>query len=159
MGEVRGRPFPRGPLLGAAALVGFSLFAAAFLRDPVDPSKASTNVTAVASRDLRFEDQSDGSVVVFDAEKAVLVDVLPPASNGFVRATLRGFARDHKLQETGGDKRQVEGPKPPFRLILWSDGRLSLQDLMTLRSTELTAFGQTNVEAFARLLPSRTAAP
>lgn len=159
MTEVRGRPFPRGPLFGAAALVGFSLFAAAFLRDPVDPSKASAGATAVTSRDLSFEDQSDGSIMVLDAEKAIVVDVLPPASNGFVRATLRGFARDHKLQEPGPDKRRVEGPKPPFRLILWSDGRLSLQDLITGRSTELTAFGHTNVEAFSRLLPPRTATP
>lgn len=152
MHQVRGRPFPRAVLFGAAALVGFSLFAAMFLRDPTEPYNQGSTVTALSTRDLRFEDQADGSITVYDAEESTVVDVLPPGSYGFIRATLRGFARDHKL-DAGPDKREIEGPKPPFRVTAWSDGRVSLEDIMTGRSTELTAFGHTNVEAFTRLLP------
>lgn len=167
-----GRPFPRGPLYGAGALVALSLFAAVFLQPDRGAMQnaaagpdagAVENATVVSTRNLRFEDQADGAVAVFDADEATLVTVLPPGSNGFLRAALRGFARDHKLEAGAagvtGPAAAATGPSPPFRLTLWSDGRLSLEDLMTRRATELTAFGHTNAEAFARLLPPRTATP
>jgi putative photosynthetic complex assembly protein len=42
---------------------------------------------------------------------------------------------------------------PPFRLSRWADGRLELQDVATGRRIDLRAFGATNRDAFARLLP------
>jgi hypothetical protein len=39
-------------------------------------------------------------------------------------------------------------------LSAWTDGALSLEDRATGRTLDLRAFGQTQVEAFARLLPA-----
>ena len=47
----------------------------------------------------------------------------------------------------------VSAPKP-FRLSTWADGGLILEDLATGRTLDLRAFGPTQVEAFARLLPA-----
>jgi putative photosynthetic complex assembly protein len=40
----------------------------------------------------------------------------------------------------------------PYRLIRWSDGRLSLTDLNTDQHVELVAFGTSNAATFAGLL-------
>ena len=67
-----------------------------------------------------------------------------PGSNGFLRATLRGLARERKRHEGG--------PEIPFRLTAWSNGRLTLADPATGRTVDLAAFGPTNAEVFGRLL-------
>jgi len=148
------RPIPRGVLLGAAALVGFALVSATAARvsgtGTAEFSAAPTAAPA-ASRELRFEDQSDGSVAVYEAGRGgEVVDVLAPGTNGFVRGVMRALARERKSNEIG--------PGPAFRLSRWDDGRLSLEDPATGRRIELTAFGPTNREAFARLLESRRGA-
>jgi putative photosynthetic complex assembly protein len=47
---------------------------------------------------------------------------------------------------------------PPFRLVRWSDGRLSLEDPSTQREIALEAFGPTNSGAFAELFTLAEAA-
>ncbi|MFY7781768.1 MAG: photosynthetic complex assembly protein PuhC, partial [Tagaea sp.] len=44
-------------------------------------------------------------------------------------------------------------PETPFRLSMWRDGSLVLDDPATGRRVDLRAFGATNRDAFARLLP------
>ena len=134
--------FPRGPLLGMFALVGFSLVAAIVgrvtggevLHDPSTPT---------AERDLLFEDRADGAVVVYNAGDDQPIDVVT-GQNGFLRGTLRGLARARHAEDIG--------PNAPFRLTAWADGRLTLDDPSTGRHIELVAFGPTNVAVFARLL-------
>ncbi|MBI5114029.1 photosynthetic complex assembly protein PuhC [Rhodoplanes serenus] len=154
MSDLAQRPFPRGPLFGAAALLAFVLIAVGVARvtgtTPAATPSGVASETVVAARDLRFVDRADGAVVVQAGEDDSVVAVLPPGTNGFVRGTLRGFARDRKRQDVG-----VE---PPFRLTQWADGRLSLADATTGRQVELTAFGATNAEVFAKLLQRRDAA-
>ncbi|MFQ3623200.1 MAG: photosynthetic complex assembly protein PuhC, partial [Acetobacteraceae bacterium] len=99
----------------------------------------------VVSRDLRFEDRPDGSVAIVDARDGADVSVVPPGEGGFVRATLRGLARERRREDLGG--REV-----PFRVTVWQDGRLTLEDTATGRLVDLGAFGQTQVETFARLV-------
>lgn len=141
----RYRPFPRGPLFGAGALIVFSLLLAGTARytglgaSMVDPA------SAVQTRDLRFEDRDDGAVAVLEAETRREVEILAPGTNGFVRGVMRGLARERKL---GGI-----GDAQPFRLIRWSDGRLSLRDLATGREIQLVSFGQTQFDTFAAMLP------
>jgi putative photosynthetic complex assembly protein len=139
------RPFPRGPLLGAGALIVLSLLLAGTTRytglgaSMVDPANQ------VQARDLRFEDRDDGSVAVLDAGTRQVVEILAPGTNGFVRGVMRGLARERKL---GGI-----GDALPFRLTSWSDGRLSLRDLATGREIQLVSFGQTQFDTFAAMLP------
>jgi putative photosynthetic complex assembly protein len=110
---------------------------------PPDPASA----TAVASRGLRFVDQTDGTVAVLDAADARVIEVIASGQENFVRGALRGFARERRRQDIGAE--------PPFLLTRWTDGRLSLDDPSTGRHVELSAFGPTNAEAFGRLLQRR----
>ncbi len=98
------------------------------------------------SVDLRFADRADGGVDVFRAADGTPVAVLAPGTEGFMRATLRGLARERKREDLGSET--------PFRLSAWTDGGVSLEDPATGRTLDLRAFGPTQVEAFARLLPA-----
>ena len=150
--SVRHHSFPRGALLGAATLVGFALVSATAVRVGVIGSPTLIPpATPILSRELRFEDWPDGAVAIHEARDGSMVDVLPPGTNGFVRGVLRGLARERKRHEVG--------QQPPFRLTLWDDGRLSLEDQTTGRQIELEAFGPTNLAAFSRLLPARGEMP
>ena len=104
-------------------------------------------------RDLRFVERraggvgtSAGGIDVIDARTGQRIDELRPGADGFIRATLRGLARERM--------RRNLGPDVPFRLALHTDGTLTLEDPATARTLELEAFGSTNSGAFARLLVS-----
>lgn len=138
------RPFPRGALLGTAALLTLTLVAVTASRLSSIGTTQMPDSTVVDSRELRFEDRADGAVTVFDADARHTVEVFAPGTHGFVRGVLRGLARERRLHEVDA--------QPPFRLTRWADGRLSLDDPATGRRIELAAFGPTNAAAFAQLL-------
>jgi putative photosynthetic complex assembly protein len=135
--------FPRGPLIGMWGLAGFALVAAAAVRLSGNESSRPTSAPVLA-KEFRFKDMADGSVAVLGPSSERPVDVVSPGSNGFLRATLRGLARERK--------RQGIGQEQPFRLTRWSDGRITLEDDSTARHVDLGSFGPTNAQAFARLL-------
>jgi len=139
-------PFPTGPLVGAGILVAFAILSAAVVRGTSVPATPDT-AGATQVRNLHFEDRRDGAVVVLDADLSREIDVVAPGTNGFMRATLRGLARDRKRQGTG--------PEVPFRLSHWPDGRVTLDDPVTGRRVVLDAFGSVNAQAFARLLDGK----
>lgn len=145
------RPFPRGALIGAAALIGFSLLAVTLARFAGLGPVAEPMAPVVQSRELRFADRADGAVLVYDRQGDEVVDLVPPGSGGFVRGVLRALARERRLQ---GD-----GASTPFRLSRLVDGRLTLEDLATGRVIDLKAFGHTNEGAFAQLLSPGNATP
>jgi putative photosynthetic complex assembly protein len=142
---------PPGPrvlllqLLGAAALLLAVLAATVLNRPAPGEFEARREGRALASVDLRFEDQADGGVAVRRADDGTVVAVLAPGTEGFIRATLRGLVRERRRGDLG--------PEKPFRLSSWAGGGLSLEDLATGRMLDIRAFGPTQVESFARLLP------
>lgn len=69
------------------------------------------------------------------------------AEGGFVRGTLRALARERRQEQ--------QGQETPFRVALWADGQVTLDDRATGRRVDLTAFGIHNAKLFAGLLPSR----
>lgn len=140
----RDKPFPRGALVGAAMLVGFSIMVAAGARWTGYGTTQMPASTRVSTHELRFEDRDDGAVVVLDAQGLELVDVIEPGTNGFVRGVLRGLARDRKRSQFAQSE--------PFRLTRWADGRLTVEDPTTGRSVDLGAFGPANFSAFVRIL-------
>jgi putative photosynthetic complex assembly protein len=109
----------------------------------IDASRPSG--TPAVSRDLRFEDTPHGAIRISDARTGQTVTDLAPGEGGFVRATLRGFARERRAAE-------APGPESPFRLTAWSDGRLTLEDPATGRFVDLGAFGPSQVESFTTIL-------
>jgi len=134
--------FPRSPLAGAALLVGASLLLAVYGR-VYCLAKPEAPGVATAERSLRFADRADGAVVITLAGSGQVLDVAQ-GQNGFLRGTLRGFARQR--HENG------IGAMPPMRLSGYADGRLILFDPSTGRQVDLEAFGSKNEAVFARLL-------
>ncbi len=135
--------FPRFPLTAGAALIGFVLLAAIVGRlggGGVEPPTAK----ATAERNLRFSDRDDGAVIVTLADDNGRVLDVMTGQNGFLRGTLRGFARTRRADHIGSTA--------PFRLTGYADGRLVLLDPSTGRDVELEAFGSANEAVFVRLL-------
>jgi putative photosynthetic complex assembly protein len=73
---------------------------------------------------------------------------MPAGTNGFVRAAIRGLARQRHKRDIGAE--------PPFVLTRWDDGRHSLEDTATGERIYLEAFGSTQVQTFAELLSAET---
>ena len=149
---------PRPMLAMAFALVGVSLamtgavqlgFAPREAVPTVEREKAS--IAAVETRNLRFLDQSDGTVRVTDVDSGEALATIAGEENGggFIRGVMRGLARDRRMRGIGAE--------PPFELTLWSDGGMSLTDSATGRMVELGAFGPDNRKAFAQFLTQVTA--
>ena len=137
---------PRGILYGMWGLVGFAIAATAAWRIAgIAPEGSSARALLV--QDLVVTDGGDGSVRITDPGSGRVIDTLEPGTSGFVRATLRGLARERRLQGAGSEA--------AFRLTRWSDGHLTLADTSTGRLIDLGAFGITNAQAFARLIPSQ----
>ncbi|MBB3898117.1 photosynthetic complex assembly protein PuhC [Roseococcus suduntuyensis] len=105
------------------------------------------NEIPLRERLVRFEDGSDGSVVIRDAGNQAVLARFPVAEGGFVRGTLRALARERRQEE--------QGQEMPFRVSAWRDGQLTLDDVATGRRVDLTAFGSTNAGIFARLLTAQ----
>jgi putative photosynthetic complex assembly protein len=142
---------PRQILRGAAMLVGFALLAAAASRLTDVGTLHMPAATAVDTLALRFEDRTDGSVAVRDAQGDRIIYSVQPGAYGFIRSTLRGLARERRRADLDAST--------PFTLTRWSDGTVSLQDVSTGRRVNLDAFGPDNANAFAQLFAMRDARP
>ncbi len=134
---------PRNVLIAAFVLVSFTIVASGFGRMSDVGTSRMPAAREVAVLSILFEDQADGGVLIRDADTRAAIETLEPGSNGFIRATMRGFVRERK--------RSGIGAEPPFALIRWSDGAISLEDRSTGRHADLDAFGATNAGAFAVL--------
>lgn len=146
--ELADRPFPRGALLGAGALIAITVVAAlagrlgdiGTVRLPPSP--------LVETRDLVFVDRPQGGIAIVDADDGTTITVLQPNADGFIRGVMRGVARERRSLGIGSE--------PPVRLAHREDGRLELIDPQTGREIGLDAFGPTNTQAFARLFDRET---
>ncbi len=145
--DQRPPPFPRNILIIAGSIIVLTIIIAAVGR-MTGIANSTPTAAPVASRQLLFRDRPDGAVAVFDATNvSAPIDILAPATNGFLRATMRGLAQQRIRQDAD---RAV-----PFRLTEWADGRLTLEDPTTGRRVEMEAFGITNEQAFANLLTAK----
>jgi putative photosynthetic complex assembly protein len=148
MSAIDHEPFPRGALIAAAVLVGFSLAATTVVRlvrinTPPAPVTASQPAPALTA-DLRFSDEADGSIRVQNARTDRVVATIQPGVGGFVRGVMRGLARDRISRHIG--------EAPPFRLSQARDGRMTLEDTATGRLIDLQSFGSGNRDSFVQLL-------
>ncbi len=138
-------PVPRGPLLGALAVIAVAAAAAvsASVTGVGATREAAVAGQAVERRALRFADAPDGAILIYHGGTGELAARLPPGGDGFLRGALRSMARGRMLAR--------EGAARPFVLTRWSDGRLTLDDSVTRMHVAVSAFGPTQVESFERV--------
>ena len=138
----RGMRIPKSlALIAVGGLAALILFVADF----VDSGKLTreADAQAVITKQLRFEDRSDGSIAVVSATDGRIVKVIEGEA-GFVRGILRAMARERRIKEIN--------QTIPFELIARADGRLTLLDPATGNRIDLESFGKDNVIEFAVLL-------
>lgn len=135
---------PRPVLLAAGALILIALIGVTTVRFTGVGAVQVPDAAAVTVKEFLFEDRSDGSIAILDARNRVQVASVAPESNGFLRGTMRGLARERKRQGVGADV--------AFQLVGRADGRLTLIDPGTKRRVDLESFGPTNAEVFAKLM-------
>lgn len=143
------KPIPRAILLAAAAFALGSISVVVLSRSTDVGVSRVAYAEATETRALVFADRADGAVAVSSAEDGSVIAVLEPGSSGFVRIVMRALAKER--QDRG------IGAAPAFELSRWGDGRLSIADPETGRRLDLTGFGKTNVDDFAKLLLARRA--
>lgn len=139
---------PRGALVAIGILLALVIAATAAVRLSGVNVRAPDAAT-LASRALFFEDRSNGSVAVLDADRRTVVAVLE-GEQGFVRGALRALARERRAR--GLDQSE------PFWLLGRADGRLTLEDRATGQRIDLESFGAMHASAFGRLLQQPVAA-
>ena len=113
---------------------------------------ADAEARPMMMNELRFEDRADGGITIREVGTERVVQELEPGDGGFVRGVLRAIARERKRQEIGGEA--------AFRMIAWSDGRVSLEDTVTGHRAELIgAFGEDNTASMVEILTAASARP
>ena len=128
--------------LGAVVLV--SLAGVSFVRLTGIGVVHVPDAEPVSVREFRFEDQDNGGILVREARTGRVVHTVAPETNGFLRGTMRGLARERH--------RRGIGPEIAFRLVGRADGKLTLEDPATGRRVDLGSFGPTNAAVFAALM-------
>ncbi|MET0211170.1 MAG: photosynthetic complex assembly protein PuhC [Burkholderiaceae bacterium] len=139
---------PRGMLAALGALLLAALIGVTFVRLTGVGVAQVADAPAVSVREFRFEDRPDGGIVVLDARNGQVVHQVAPETNGFLRGTMRGLARERH--------RRGIGPEIPFRMTGRADGKLTLEDPATGRRVDLGSFGPTNAAVFAGLMLDST---
>jgi putative photosynthetic complex assembly protein len=142
-----GGSLPRGVIIAAGVLISFAISITLFSRLSDIGAVHMPDVKPYKVLELRFDDREDGAVVVRDATDGATLYTVEPGAGGFIRASMRGMARERRREDIG--------EQTPFTLTRWTDGTISLQDKTTGRVINLDAFGPTNAEAFARLFADR----
>jgi putative photosynthetic complex assembly protein len=147
----RPQPFPRGALYGAAALIALTFALALFSRLTGTKMDWVPDADIVAARDIRFATDPTGAIQISDARTEALLGTYAHETNAFVRSVMHGLQAERRL--IGGKD------DPAYRIVRWSDGRVTVADPVSGRFVELGAFGQSQVQTFAQLLPANPPKP
>jgi putative photosynthetic complex assembly protein len=133
---------PKPALLAIGALLAASIVGAGAWRAADLPTR-EPEAALVQTVELRFEDRADGGVAVIDARSGRTLDVAH-GEQGFLRGTLRGFARERKRRDIGA--------MAPLELRARADGRVTLADPSTGHRVDLDSFGPVNAAVFTRYM-------
>jgi putative photosynthetic complex assembly protein len=135
---------PKGAILGAFALIAFAVVTVSVGRWTGIGTVHFDHASPVQSTSLRFEDRADGGIAVIAPSSGVVLGIIEPGTDGFIRTVLRSLAFDRQRHHIGSG--------PGFTLNTWSDRHATLDDPSTGRSIDLAAFGKTNMQAFSNLM-------
>lgn len=137
----------RRALVGIAVLIVITIAMTAIAQLTGAGARYTPNGEAVATAVLRFEDENDGVVAVYDGQSGARLISYGIDEGVFVRSVMRGIARQRRLR---GDTSQA-----PVQLSRQSDGELWLSDPVSGVQIYLGAFGPDNLAAFNALLDDR----
>jgi putative photosynthetic complex assembly protein len=147
---------PREALIAAALVILITLTTVAVFRiGGLEPAAQITDTDRyVAAYQLKFEDGSNGSVMVHEVTSSGLerlVHEVPSGEGGFIRGVLRSLARARNAQGISRDL--------PFVLKQQASGTLLLEDPETGQRIDLQAFGTTNIDSFRAILDQMETSP
>ena len=134
--------FPRLPSLAIGGVIALSLGLAAIGQRAAGGATPAPSAPLVAERTLAFVDGPGHAVLVQENGREVAVF---EGEQGFLRGILRGMNRTRRGRDIPRDA--------PFHLAAYADGRLTFDDPATGVRLDMAAFGSTNEEVFAALLP------
>jgi len=111
------------------------------------PPPSLPNEPALASRVLAVEDAAEGTVIVRDAKTGENIVTFKHGEGSFFRATLRTLVNDRRHKGLA-----IDGN---FRLEAHSGHQLFLIDEISGKTLSMNAFGPSNTEVFAALMPDQ----
>lgn len=141
---------PRNPLRTPMTFVGI-LIAFTFVMmitqklTGAEPFRNIEEGAPIATRVLQFQFREADHLAVLDAADNATLRVYSPTEGGFIRGLLRGLNRNRVRHRATLEQ--------PFKLGLWDNGHLVLEDPVSDKRILLNAFGPTNKAAFQALLP------
>lgn len=135
---------PLFALRGAGALVAATLIAAFLGSYSGVGTVTMPEARTIEMRELKFVSRADQGFDIYDVATDRLAGTVPDQQAGFIRGVLRGLSRERRM--SGVD----EGAS--YQLVRAEGGRLSLIDPAMDRRIELRGFGETNFDAFRRLM-------
>lgn len=142
---------PKQALIAAAALLGVTMaltgaVSMGWIAKSAVPEagRAANGVAPEATRLLTVVDRADGAVIISDATTGQQVMEIGYGQGGFVRATLRRLAKARAAAGIGSE--------PPFEIVRWANGALSLRDPQTGKTAEIHGFGPDHSRTFAEML-------
>jgi len=142
--ETRGAIIHRRAVFACCVLAVLTVVMTAIIQWTGSGRYYSPQADAVAVAELRFEDEADGVVAVYDAATGARLIEYGMDEGAFVRSVMRGIARQRRMRG--------EGQAVPVVLSELTDGQLWLTDPTNEIEIYLGAFGPDNSSAFAELL-------
>ena len=136
MVEPAERPIPPAILIGGGLVMAVSLMLVTSTRVGLSPRQARPAAVSVEALDFRVRPEARGQEGVYAARDGRRVATLAARGDDFLPSLVDKLRQERSLRRVAGDA--------PFRLVRWSDGRVSLQDPTTGRELNLEAFGSVN---------------
>lgn len=149
---VRREHFPKPVIwgIGIVLMATLAMSAATVGRQKGVVETLSESAINPVTHEMQFiaTDMDDRTILIEDAANGTELEIVTRDSNGFIRGALRGLARERTLRGISSGE--------PFRLRLWQDGTLVLDDPATGQIVALNGFGQDNAMAFGKYLMTST---
>lgn len=136
--------FPAVPFYGVMALLAVAVSATVFGTTTGVGTVKNVLGQPVAMRDITITKLADDTVEVRDAYLGTVIQSYPAGEGGFVRGSIRAFARVRMADDPENSQ--------PYRLIRWDTNAVTLSDTISGARYTLNAFGPDNAAAFAALL-------
>lgn len=136
--------FPRWFLIGAGSLMALAIVSAAIGRQQKLTAGPASQPPVVAQVSIRFDAQTDGSLLIRRLPDDRVIERLPSDGSGFMRGIHRSLNRDRLMRQLA--------PGAPYTLVRRANGRLAVIDPLSGERIELDGFGPSHSLHVGRLI-------